>query len=81
MKRIHLKESSPVSPLAGDPDSVQSRLVDQKPIQSNPIRLYELYNFFHCVKCIHTLIYLTFMNISVDFAARNPPKRYMYVLR
>ena len=30
-------QSSP-SPLAGDPDPVQSGLVDQKPIQSNPIR-------------------------------------------
>ena len=42
-------QSSP-SPLAGDPDPVQSGLVDQKPIQSNPIPLsMDCTNF--CWKC------------------------------
>ena len=74
-------QSSP-NPLAGDPDPVQSGLVDQKPIQSNPIRLVRTVQIFiYCVKCIHTCIIhlLTpFMKMSVDFAARKPPKRYMF---
>ena len=37
--------SSP-SPLAGDPDPVQSGLVDQKSIQSSPIRLVRTVQFF-----------------------------------
>ena len=49
-------KSSP-SPLAGDPDPVQSGLVDQKPIQSSPIHLVRTVQIFiHCIKCIHTYI-------------------------
>ena len=74
-------QSSP-NPLAGDPDPVQSGLVDQKPIQSNPIRLVRTAQIFvHCIKCnLRTLIHLlpSFMNMSVDFATRNPSKRYMF---
>ena len=47
-------ESSP-SPLAGDPDPVQSDLVDQKPIQSNPIRLVRTEQILvHCVGKAYT---------------------------
>ena len=75
-------QSSP-SPLAGNPDPVQSGLVGQKPIQSNPICLVRTVKVFvYCVKCIHRYTY-SFVNflhgyVGIDFAARNPSKRYMF---
>ena len=58
-------QSSP-SPLVGDPDPVQSGLVRTVQI------------FVNSFKCMHILILLltSYVNMSVDFAARNPPKRY-----
>ena len=50
-------QSSP-SPLAGDPDPVQSGLVGQKPIQSNPIHLVRTVKVcVHCVKWYYIGIY------------------------
>ena len=74
-------QSSP-SPLAGDPDPVQSGLVGQKPIQSNPIHLVRTVKVFvHCVKCMHRIYsFVNFLReyVGIEFAARNPPKRYMF---
>ena len=62
-------QSSP-SPLASDPDPVQSGLVDQKPIQSNPICLGRTVQIFvHCVKCIHTYTY-SFVNLLHKYVGR-----------
>ena len=69
------------SPLASDPDPVQSGLVDQKPIHSSPIRLVRTVQIFvHSAMCIHTHIHLliSFVNMSVDFAVISPPKQYMF---
>ena len=64
------------------PDPVQSCLVDQKPIQSSPIRSVRTVQIFvHVVKRIGTYIFhllTSFMNISVEFAARNPRKCFMF---
>ena len=51
-------QSSPI-PLAGDPDPVQSGLVGQKPIQSNPIHLVRTVKVcVHCVKCMHSYLFI-----------------------
>ena len=74
-------QSSP-SPLAGDPDPVQSGLVDQKPIQSSPIRYVRTIQIFVEVKSVkvHTYTY-SFVSFLYEyfgtFFARNPSKRYM----
>ena len=44
------------SPLASDPDPVQSGLVNQKPIQSNPLSARST-NFVHCIKSRYTYIH------------------------
>ena len=59
-------QSSP-SPLAGDPDPVQSSLVDQKPIQSSPIRLVRNVQILvDSVKCIGTYTY-SFVNFLHEY--------------
>ena len=61
-------QSSP-SLLAGDPDPVQSGLVDQKPIQSNPIRLVQTVHIFvHCVGKVYT--YTSFANFLHEYVGR-----------
>ena len=46
MKLIRLIEFSPVQVRYGDPDPVQSGLVDEKPIQSSPFRLLRTVHIF-----------------------------------
>ena len=66
-------QSSP-SPLAGDPDPVQSDLVDQKSIQPNPIRLVRTEQILvHCVGKAYTQTY-SFVNFLHEYVGSLLPE-------